>query len=126
MSDFIRDQPGYKTVTLTRSYTAFDKTFSTVRLKEPTYKMIYVEALGAPVEWQPVAGGGQMIITNYEAIARYIDRIAVEPTSECLDDLSPIDAQRLETAVIGFFREPRKASSSDDGSSSKPDSTPTA
>jgi hypothetical protein len=115
MADYIKDEPGFKTVTLTQSYVVFDKSFDKVRLKSPTYKHIYVEGLGAPVEWQPVAGGGQMIITNYEAIAKYLDRIAVEPTSESLNDLSPIDARRLETAVTDFFREPKKESSSAGG-----------
>jgi hypothetical protein len=123
MPDFIKDDAGFKTVTLSRKYTAFDKTFDTVRLREPTYKDMYVSGLGAPEELQPTPGGGYILLTNYEVISRYIDRLAVEPTSEHLDGLSATDGTRIAKAVSAFFREPKTESDVVIGSSLNSDST---
>lgn len=115
MADPIKDEPGFKTVPLSRRYSAFDKTFDSVRLREPTYKDIYMSGLGAPTEFQPNGQGGYVIITNYKVIAEYIDKIAVDPPSECLHALSALDSEELEKAVISFFRRPKASTSTPTG-----------
>lgn len=113
-------------VKLSKSYTAHAEVFSAVTMREPTFRDIYVDGLGLPQELQPTPSGGAMVVTNYEVIGLYINRLAVKPTAECLTELSAIDAGRLSKAVIGFFREAIEPKSTDDGSSSGSASTSTA
>ncbi|MFM2279656.1 MAG: Rhizobium phage vB RleM [Pseudomonadota bacterium] len=105
MADYIQDEAGFKTVTLTRSYEAFGKTFSTVRLREPTYKEIFMEGLGRPQEWQRTEGGGMVLVTYPPVVASYIERVAVEPGIEALTQLGAVDSMRLERAITDFFRD---------------------
>jgi hypothetical protein len=113
-------------VELTQQYTAHDKVFDKVELRLPTYKDIFMDGLGVPEEWQPNGFGGSVLITDYACIGKYLQRLAVEPTAECLTDLGPVDSLRLERAVTGFFREPKTPPKSQDGSSSTEDGTAAA
>lgn len=104
MVDYIQDEPGFKTVTLTRTYTSpFGTTFAKVRLRAPTYQEIVVDGYGEPEEVHPTPGGAYVVITNYQALRQYIDKLAVVPTSEHLADLSPKDTRRVKRAVTDFF-----------------------
>lgn len=100
------------TVKLSKIYKVHDLTFDSVVMREPTFKDIYVDAIGVPEELQPNGRGGVLIITNYEVVGQYVERLAVKPTSDCLLDLSVHDSKALEKAVIGFFREPKDATES--------------
>jgi hypothetical protein len=82
--------------------------------------------LGVPQELQPTMGGGAMVVTNYDVIGQYMNRLAINPTAECLTELSAIDAGRLAKAVIGFFHEATEPKNMGDGSSSGSDSTSNA
>jgi hypothetical protein len=113
-------------VKLGASYTAHGKTFNTVTLREPTFGDIYVDGLGEPEEVQPTAGGGIMIVTNYLAIGQYLERLAIEPTAECLTTLSASDSRKLKRAITGFFHDQDLPSKTADGSSSGLVSPPTA
>jgi hypothetical protein len=99
--------------------------FDTVELREPRYKDIFMDGLGEPQEYQPNGRGGAVLVTHYETIAKYIDRLAVKPTSDLLGQVSAIDALRLQKAVLGFFTEQPTPSGSPDGSSSASVSQPT-
>lgn len=102
------------TIKLSRAYdNPFDKTrFDSVTLREPTFRDIYVEGIGAPEELQPTVNGGFMVITNYDAIARYAERLVVKPDHAAVLDLDQRDAKAMERAITGFFREPRAATES--------------
>lgn len=103
MADYIRDEPGFKIVTLTRQYEAGGTVFREVKLREPTYKEIFMEGRGRPQEWQRSDGGAPVLITYPNAIASYVEILAVEPGIESLTRLGAIDSIRLEKAVTGFF-----------------------
>lgn len=111
-----------KTVTLSRQYETHGKVFDSVTLREPTFADYF--ALGEPREAQPAKGGGMMILTYTDIIRGYIDRCAVEPTSECLQGLGLKDAKALQEAVLGFFREPPASAGEGATSSSVPDGAP--
>jgi hypothetical protein len=114
------------TVPLSRTYTVHREVFDRVVLREPTFRDIYMDGLGEPEELQPVGNGGVMVVTDYAAVARYVERLAVKPTAECLMDLSAADSRRLKKAVCGFFRETDEGKKSPDTSSSGSVSTANA
>jgi hypothetical protein len=96
---------GNVTVKLSRQYHAHDKVFDSVTLREPTYTDSHVDGLGLPSEWQR-GPSGPVLYVFHTVVASYIERLAVEPTSECLTQIAVIDAVRLERAVLDFFTEP--------------------
>lgn len=97
------------TVKLSRAYdNPFNKTmFDAIILREPTFRDIYVEGLGAPEELQPNGHGGVLVITNYDVIARYAERLVVSPDHAAIMELSQKDAKAVERAITSFFREPK-------------------
>lgn len=100
---YIDDEPGFKTITLTRTYAdGFDGQFSKVRLREPTYKEIFVSGLGRPFEWQP-GKEGSIYVSFPDVIAKYVERIAVSPEPAAIAQIGTADSLRLERAVLGFF-----------------------
>lgn len=115
-----------KTVTLSRSYTADDKKFSTVELREPTYADVFMSGIGVPRDIQPVAGGGMAFLSYPERFDQYLQRLIVSPGYEYISGVAAIDALKLEEAVYDFFREPADASKSVTPSSSGLDGTPIA
>ncbi len=98
-------------VKLSRQYTAHDKVFDSVRLREPTYTDSHIDALGPPAEWHSGPNGPVLYIYR-SVVADYITRLAVEPTAECLTKLGVVDAMRLERAVLDFFIEPETPTTS--------------
>ena len=112
-----------KTVTLSRSYTSNDKTFSTVELREPTYADVFMSGIGVPRDIQPVAGGGMAFLSYPERFDQYLQRLVVSPGYEHISGVAAIDALKLEEAVYDFFREPADASKSATPSSSGSDGT---
>ncbi|MBB3979100.1 hypothetical protein GGQ64_004336 [Rhizobium azooxidifex] len=92
-------------VPLSRSYTGHAGKFSTVELREPTYKEIYIDGLGEPQQWQPGPSGQAVLITLPDVINQYVDQLAVAPTSEDLGQLNARDSRALARAVIGFFQD---------------------
>lgn len=92
-------------ITLSKSYTAHGKTFDTVTVREPTYREIYMDALGKPQEWQPSSGGVPVHVTYPSVVDDYLKRLIVEPGYECVGELSAADAMALERAVCGFFHD---------------------
>lgn len=101
-------------VKLSTSYeNPFDKTrFDAVVLREPNFRDIYVEGIGAPEELQPNGHGGFIVITNYAAIASYAERLVVSPDHAAILDLGQKDAKAIERAICGFFREQKDATES--------------
>jgi hypothetical protein len=92
-----------KSVKLSKSYSAHDKTFDAVTLREPTYKEIYIDGLGKPQEWQPAGNGQGILVTYPNVVDEYLQQIVVEPGYDCIGGLNPIDALKLERAVCDFF-----------------------
>ncbi len=103
-------------VQLSRSYTAHNKTFDTVELREPTYKDIYMSGLGLPFDWQKGPGGGWIRIVYPDVVDAYISRLAVNPSAECIDGLSAIDCAKLVEVLFDFFIEKRKKPQTDSSS----------
>jgi len=94
--------------------------FDAVTLREPRYNDVFRDGLGAPVEYQPNGSGGVMVITHFNVIDQYIDRLAIKPTSEALAYISAVDSMRLAKAVTDFFSEPVASNKTPTGSSSEP------
>ena len=101
---YIRDEPGFKVVTLTRSYEdGFGSAFSEIRLREPTYKDIFMSGLGRPFEWQP-GKEGAIYVSCPDVVAKYVERLLVAPDQHAaIGQIGAADSQRLERAVNGFF-----------------------
>ncbi|MBY2918865.1 hypothetical protein [Rhizobium leguminosarum] len=95
-------------VKLSKSYTAHEKSFDAVTLREPTYSEIYRDGLGRPSDWQPTQHG-PMLVKYPEVVDAYLQRICVNPGYESIGALNAIDSLKLEEAVTDFFRE-KKAS----------------
>ncbi|MBY5407166.1 phage tail assembly protein [Rhizobium leguminosarum] len=95
-------------VNLSKSYTAHEKSFDAVTLREPTYAEIYRDGLGRPSDWQPTQHG-PMLVKYPEVVDAYLQRICVSPGYESIGALNAIDSLKLEEAVTDFFRE-KKAS----------------
>ncbi|MBY5804082.1 phage tail assembly protein [Rhizobium leguminosarum] len=91
-------------VKLSKSYTAHEKSFDAVTLREPTYSEIYRDGLGRPSEWQPTQHG-PMLVKYPEVVDAYLQRICVNPGYESIGALNAIDSLKLEEAVAGFFLE---------------------
>jgi len=115
-----------KTVTLSRIYTADDKTFSTVEIREPTYADVFMSGIGMPRDIQPVAGGGMAFLSYPERFDEYLQRLIVSPGYEYIGGIAAIDALKLQEAVSDFFREQPDASKSATPSSSGSDGMPIA
>jgi hypothetical protein len=89
-------------VKLAKPYEVHDTKFSTVELREPTYKEIYRDGLGRPQEWQPTPNG-PMQVTYPVVVDAYLQKILISPGYECLGALSAVDSLKLERAVCDFF-----------------------
>lgn len=89
-------------VPLSKPYTAGEKTFSSVSLREPTFQEIYMDGLGKPQDWQPTPNG-PMMVTYPAVINEYLQRLVVEPGYESITRLSAVDSLKLGTAICGFF-----------------------
>jgi hypothetical protein len=103
---------GNVTVKLSRQYRAHDKVFDSVTLREPTYSDSHIDGLGVPAEWQR-GPSGPVLYVFHTVVASYIERLAIEPTSECLTQIAVVDAMRLEKAVRDFFIEPEPSTTSE-------------
>lgn len=101
---YIRDEPGFKIVALTRRYEdGFGGTYSEIRLREPTYRDIFVSGLGRPFEWQP-GKEGAIYVSFPDVVAKYVERLLVAPDQHAaIGGISAADSLRLERAVNGFF-----------------------
>jgi hypothetical protein len=91
-------------VKLSKSYTAHEKTFDAVTLREPTYTEIFRDGLGRPSDWQPTQHG-PMLVKYPEVIDDYLQRICLNPGYESIGALNAVDSLKLEEAVTGFFLE---------------------
>ncbi|RFB95226.1 hypothetical protein B5K11_09745 [Rhizobium leguminosarum bv. trifolii] len=91
-------------VKLSKSYTAHEKSFDAVTLREPTYSEIFRDGLGRPTDWQPTQHG-PMLVKYPEVVDAYLQRICISPGYESIGALNAIDSLKLEEAVIGFFLE---------------------
>lgn len=91
-------------IPLSRSYQGHGGAFSSVELREPTYKDIYVDGLGEPQQWQPMKDGTPVLLTLPDIIDQYVQRLAVNPTAESLTELGTQDSLAVAGAVIDFFR----------------------
>ncbi|WP_313194603.1 hypothetical protein [Shinella zoogloeoides] len=110
------------TVPLSKSYTGHDGAFSSVELREPTFKEIYIDGLGEPQQWQPGPNGQLVLITLPDVINAYVEKLAVRPTADNLAQLNVQDSQALAGRVKGFFlaepeptKSPTSSSSGSDG-----------
>lgn len=115
-----------KTVKLSQQYIVHQQVFDSVTLREPTLADIYIDGLGEPTEWQQSAAGVLVLLIRHEVIGEYIQRLAVNPTAECLTGLNPIDALRVGKAVRDFFTEAATPENAPTGSSSDTASTSNA
>lgn len=89
-------------VSLSKSYSAHDKQFSKITLREPRYHEIYMEGRGKPREWQP-SPHGPVVVTYPAVVDSYLQQIIVEPGYDCIANLNPVDSLALEKAVLDFF-----------------------
>ncbi|MFK0330706.1 hypothetical protein ACIQUB_06240 [Rhizobium sp. NPDC090275] len=89
-------------VPLSKQYTVHDKTFSEVKLREPTYSEIFMQGRGKPREWQP-SPHGPVVVSYPGVVDSYLQELVVEPGYEFLSSLSVVDALKLEKAVLDFF-----------------------
>jgi len=105
-------------VTLSKSYTAHDKTFDKITLREPTYREIYMDGIGRPQEWQPSSDGKPVLVTYFSVVDEYLQQIVVEPGYECIGALNAIDAMKMERAVCGFFQDTTELKTTSTSSSS--------
>lgn len=95
-------------VKLSKSYTAHEKSFDAVTLREPTYSEIYRDGLGRPSDWQPTPHG-PMLVKYPEVVDAYLQSICVSPGYESIGTLNAIDSLKLEEAVTDFFRERKES-----------------
>lgn len=89
-------------VPLSKEYTAHEKTFNEIILREPTYVEITMKGLGRPQEWQRT-DTGHMLVTYPSVIDAYIKEILVSPGYEMISGLGTHDAIKLQDAVCDFF-----------------------
>ena len=89
-------------VPLSKPYTVHDKTFSEVKLREPTYHEIFMEGRGKPREWQP-SPHGPVVVSYPGVVDSYLKVLVVAPGYEFLSGLSTVDALSLEKAIFDFF-----------------------
>ncbi|MBY5763635.1 phage tail assembly protein [Rhizobium leguminosarum] len=94
-------------VKLSKSYTAHEKSFDAVTLREPTYAEIYRDGLGRPSDWQPTQHG-PMLVKYPEVVDAYLQRICLSPGYESIGVLNAVDSLKLEEAVTDFFREKKE------------------
>jgi hypothetical protein len=101
---YVKDEPGFKTVTLSRSYEdGFGPAFGSIKLREPTYDDIFPSGLGRPFEWQP-GREGAIYVSFPDVVAKYVERLLVSPDQPvAIKKINATDSLRLERAVIGFF-----------------------
>jgi hypothetical protein len=91
-----------RVVKLSKSYTVFDKTFSEVTLREPTFDDLL--ELGEPFEGQRSAGGQMVVFENKDAVAGYVTRCVESPDFASLGSLSIADARAVRDGVLDFFK----------------------
>lgn len=113
-------------VPLSRSYQGHGGSFTSIELREPTYTDIYIDGLGEPQQWQPGPNGTPVLITLPDVVNAYVDRLAINPTSESLAELNAKDSRALARKVIGFFRDDPAPTKSPTSLSSGSDGTPDA
>jgi len=113
-------------VKLSKSYSAGDKTFDSVALREPTYRDVFVSGLGQPREWQPAKGGTAVRVIFPDVVDSYLQKLITAPGYEFIGGISAVDGLRLEEAVCDFFTEPKTSETTSTGSSSERDSTHSA
>lgn len=113
-------------VPLSKSYPGHDGEFSSIELREPTYRDIYIDGLGEPQQWQPGPNGQPVLITLPDVINAYVDRLAINPTAENLASLNVQDSQALAAKVKGFFMVEPERKTSQTSSSSGSDGMPDA
>ncbi len=66
-------------------------------------------ALGDPQTWVRTKGG-TALVDNDEAIAKYVERLIVEPDPVlAMRNMSVIDAIAVKAAVLGFFQAPTES-----------------
>jgi hypothetical protein len=113
-----------KIVPFSRSYDGAEGRFSSVELREPTYKEIFIEGRGEPQMWQPGPNGTAVLITLPEVVDSYVQVLAVNPGAESLGRLGTLDALAVKDAVLGFFRAAETSSAQPTLSSSGSAGTP--
>lgn len=96
-----------KTLALSRRYEAFGKSFDRIDLREPTFEDLFT--VGEVQEWQPVSGGGSMLLTHDDRIRAYAERLSGADAAAILPQLTLADALKVKRAVIDFFAEARKS-----------------
>ncbi|CAI2936157.1 hypothetical protein [Aminobacter niigataensis] len=88
-------------VPLARQYQAHGDVFSSVTVREPRFEDLL--ALGEPYEVQRTPQGGRVVIENTPAVAAYVKRCVIKPTSDHLGELDIKDARAVRNAVLDFF-----------------------
>ncbi|MBB4952763.1 hypothetical protein H4S14_000805 [Agrobacterium vitis] len=92
-----------KTIKLSRRYEVPGGVpFDEVTLREPTYRDIYMSGLGEPRETHWVKDK-PIVVTQYEVIDQYLQRLAVVPDYSAIAVLDAVDALAVGEAVCGFF-----------------------
>lgn len=103
-----------KTIQLSKKYSAHDKVFDAVVIREPTYADAFMEGLGKPMD-VTYTGAGPVMITHPQVIDGYLQRLVVEPGYECISHLSVADSLKLEKAVVDFFLDTKISENSQTG-----------
>jgi hypothetical protein len=100
-------------VTLSKSYTVHEKSFSMIEFREWTGADYW--AVGKIEEWQP-AGGQMALIRHHDRVKEYAERLMVLPQGwnvapvSMLAVLNGADTLKVERAIIGFFTEAERSS----------------
>lgn len=77
--------------------------FDAVKLREPTYKDIYVTGLGTPFDVHATQGGA-IVEYHYDVVAKYVERLLVSPDQPAaINGLNAVDSLKLQKAITGFF-----------------------
>ena len=107
-----------KTIQLSRMYEAHGSAFDTLTLREPT-GADYWHVGGRPREWQPL-GEGVALITHFDRVKAYAERIAGDNAPARLAVLDLADTMKVEAAVLDFFTEAMRSNEPSTSSSGTP------
>jgi hypothetical protein len=76
--------------------------FDSIKMREPTYRDIFMSGLGAPRETHWSANGA-VVITHYEIVDQYLAKLLKHPEYTDIAVLDAHDSLEVCNAVCGFF-----------------------
>ncbi|WGD31202.1 phage tail assembly protein [Ancylobacter sp. WKF20] len=108
-------------LTLSKSYTVGEQTFSAIELRDPRFADY--RQIGPVYDLQR-----GILLRDREAIFAYVDRLVTSPAPGALAALDLADTMALEDHILGFFSKARRSiarspNSSSDSTGAPPTST---